>query len=255
MTFNLDFLPQTAFAFILLFARISAIITVIPGIGDRSVPVRVRLSFSLALVLVMMPLLQTNLPELPSTVNGMLYYVLIELLIGFAIGFSVRILITALIVTGEIIALQTGLAFAQNVDPSQGVQGTLIANFLSLLSVTLIFAADLHHLLLMAVHDSYRLFPVGLNFPAGDFAQVGIRALGDAFRVAIQLSSPFLVFGLIFYFGVGILSRLIPQVQVFFVVQPATIYLGFILLLVLLSTIMTLYLDYFKNALSPYILS
>ncbi|MEM7620886.1 MAG: flagellar biosynthetic protein FliR [Pseudomonadota bacterium] len=255
MTINLEFLPQTAFVFILLFARIGVIITVLPGVGDRSVPVRMRLVFALALVLVMMPVLQDKLPPMPTSVSGMVTSLLGELLLGMAIGFSIRILITALIVTGEIIALQTGLAFAQSVDPSQGVQGTLVANFLSLLSVTLIFAADLHHIFIGAIHDSYSLFPVGLAFPGGDFAQLSIRAMGEAFRIAVQLSSPFLVFGLVFYFGVGILSRLIPQVQVFFVIQPATIYLGFIILMLLLSTLMFWYLDYFQNSLKPYIQS
>ena len=108
-------------------------------------------------------------------------------------------------------------------------------------------------MLLSAMHDSYLLFRPGTGFPAGDFAQLALKIMSDGLRVAIQLAAPFLVFGLIFYLGVGILTRLIPQVQVFFLAMPANITLGFVLLMLLLSTIMIWYTDYFGRALTPFL--
>ncbi len=225
----------------------------IPGIGDRAVPIRIRLVFALGFTLLLYPTLLNKIPAMPPEVYMLLIHLIYEVIIGITLAFSVRLIIAGLHAAGEVIAVQTGLAFAQSVDPSQGIQGTLVSNFMSLLSVTLIFAADLHHILLQTIIDSYTLFPVGNLYPAEDFMQVAIRTLANAFRIGLQLAAPFIVFGLVFYLGVGILSRLIPQVQVFFVAMPANIFFGFILFMMLLSTLMLWYLDYFGESLKPYL--
>lgn len=253
MTLTLDFLPQTAFAFLLIFARVGAMAMALPGIGDRTVPPRVRLVFALALSLILYPIVHKAFPELPTSLPGMLAALVGEILVGMAIGFSVRFIISAIQVAGTAIAFQTGLAFAQNVDPTQGGQSSIFGSFMSVLAVALIFATDLHHLMLVAMHDSYTLFKPGSGLPVGDFASLGIRTLANGFRVALQLAGPFLVFGLIFYLGIGVLARLIPQVQVFFLAMPANIFLGFLLLLLLLSTMMIWFTDYFGQAIRAYL--
>ena len=253
MNLTLDFLPQTAFAFILLFARTGSMSMALPGFGDRMVPSRIRLVFALALSLILYPLVNKVFPNLPTSLFGMISAIVGEILIGIAIGFSVRIIISAIQFAGAVIAFQTGLAFAQNVDPANGMQSTLFGSFLSVLSITLIFATDMHHLLLMAINDSYTLFKPGSVLPTGDFAQVAVETLTSGFRIAIQLSGPFLVFGLIFYLGVGVLSRLIPQVQVFFLAMPLNITLGMVLFMLMIGSLMLWFLDYFGEALRPYL--
>lgn len=255
MNLTLDFLPQSAYAFMLIFARTGALVMALPGIGDRTVPPRVRLVLALALTLILFPLVNTVFPVLPKTMNAVIAAMVGEIVVGVAIGFTVRMIISAIQVAGSVIAVQTGLAFAQSVDPTQGIQSTLFSSFLSVLAVTLVFATDMHHLMLAAMHDSYTLFRPGGALPAGDFAQVGLQVLANGFRVALQLSAPFLVFGLIFYLGVGVLTRLIPQVQVFFLAMPASIMLGLVLVMLLLGTMMIWFMDYFGAALRPYLLN
>ena len=254
MSIELDFLPATAFAFLLVFARVGAITMALPGIGDRTVPPQIRLVFALSLSLVMLPLMQSKLPELPGALTGVFAALITELIIGIAIGFVVRMIISVVQIAGVTIAFQVGLSFAQNVDPTQGTQGSMVGNFLSVLAVAMIFATDMHHLMLAAMYDSYTLFKPGQGLPSGDFAEVALNTVSASFRVGVQLAAPFLVFGLIFYLGVGVLTRLIPQVQVFFLAMPANITLGFILLLLLISSIMVWFLEYFTQALSPFLL-
>lgn len=253
MSLTLDFLPQMAFAFMLIFARIGAITMLLPGIGDRTVPPRLRLVFALAITLVLYPLVHTAFPSLPTSLSAMVAALTGEMLIGMAIGFAVRIIVASILFAGSVVAFQTGLAFAQSVDPTQGVQSTLFGAFFSVLIVALLFATDMHFMLLSAMHDSYLLFRPAGGLPVGDFAEVTVKTLSDGMRVALQLSAPFLVFGLVFYLGVGILTRLIPQVQVFFLAMPANIMLGLILFMLLLSTMMMWFLDYFGRALTPYL--
>ncbi len=253
MTLNLDFLPQTAFVFLLIFARIGAMTMALPGIGDRTVPPRIRLVFALALTLILFPIVQNTIPSLPATIPAMATAMFREALVGLAIGGVVRMIISAIQLVGSTIAFQTGLAFAQNVDPQQGVQSTLFGTFLSVLAVTMIFATDMHYLLLAAMYDSYHVFKPGAAFAVGDFAQNAVGTLTAAFRIAMQISAPFLAFGLVFFLGMGVLSRLIPQVQVFFLAMPANILLGLLLLFLLIGSMMLWFLDYFGNALQPYL--
>jgi flagellar biosynthetic protein FliR len=162
---------------------------------------------------------------------------------------TVRLAISALQVAGSIVAQQMGLGFVMAIDPTQGQQGALVGNFLTLLGMTLLFATDLHHLLIAALHDSYRLFRPGEVPFSGDIASLTVHTVASAFRIGVQLSAPFIAFGLLFNFGLGVLSRLMPQMQVFFVGLPLSILMGFVVLILVVGTMMTVYLGYIDGVL------
>ncbi|MEQ8377344.1 flagellar biosynthetic protein FliR [Parvibaculum sp.] len=250
---SIDFLPQTAFTFMLIFSRLAAMLMLMPALGETSIPANVRLILALLLSFVMMPLVASSYGAIPDTVPALAFLVLTEIAVGLFIGGAARIIMSALHVAGNIIALQMSLAFAQNVDPTQGQQGVLIANFLSLTAVTLIFATNLDHLMIAAMRDSYEIFVPGQALPIGDFSQMAVQMVSGAFKLGLQLAAPFLVFGLIFYLGIGILSRLMPQIQIFFIAMPANIMLGFVLLLFLLGAMMTWFLQGFEQSISMFV--
>ena len=245
--------PQAAFIFLLIFARMGSMIMAMPALGDGHVPGRIRLVFALVLTLVMMPLVRDAYGEIPVTIGAVMIAMLGEIAIGIFIGLSARLLTGAIQVAGTAIAFQSGLAFAQNVDPTQGIQSAIVSTFMALLATTLIFALDLHFLLLAAVRDSYDLFKPGAALPFGDFGQTAVHIVSSAFKVGIQLAAPFLVFGLVFYMGLGVLSRLMPQLQVFFLAMPANIMFGFLLLMLLISSMMLWYLDYFAKTMEQFL--
>ena len=121
-----------------------------------------------------------------------------------------------------------------------------------MLGVTLIFATNLHHVALMAIRDSYMIFSPRDPLMFGDAAQLAIQSAASAFVIGIQMSSPFIVLGLVFYLGMGLLGRMMPQMQVFFVAMPATIWVGLILFALLISMIMGWYLTHFENVLAEF---
>lgn len=245
--------PETAFVFLLVFARLGTMVMALPALGDLAVSPRVRLLLALAMSVVMLPIVRDAFGTIPSTLWLLFGALGFEIMIGAFVGLSARLIMTATQVAGTVIAFQTGLAFAQNVDPTQGVQSALFGNFLSLLAATLIFTLDLHHLLIQALHDSYILFKPGTELPWGDFAQMALQTVAASFRVGIQLAAPFLIMGLIFYLGIGVLSRLMPQVQIFFIAMPANIMLGFILLMFLLSAMMMWFFDHFEASMVEFL--
>ena len=115
-----------------------------------------------------------------------------------------------------------------------------------MLGVTLIFATDLHHVALMAIRDSYMIFSPKEPLMLGDAAEMAVQSAASAFVIGVQMSAPFIVLGLVFYLGMGILGRMMPQLQVFFVIMPATIWVGLILFALLLMMMMGWYLTHFE---------
>jgi flagellar biosynthesis protein FliR len=249
MRVDVSFLPALAAAFLLMFARIGTMIMLLPGLGEASVPVRVRLVVALALTAVLFPLHRAAFQVDLRAFGPVMLLLGQELIVGAVLGVTARLAISALHVAGSVVAQQLGLGFVTAIDPTQGQQGMLVGNFLTVLGVTLLFATDLHHLIIAALHDSYALFRPGELPLAGDVAALTTRTIATAFRIGVQLSAPFIVFGLLFNLGLGVLSRLMPQMQVFFVGLPLSILIGFVVLLLVVGTMMGTFLDYFAGVL------
>ena len=236
-------IPEMATAFMLTFARVGTLVMLMPGIGEQMIPPRARLGLALLLTLVLFPLTRTLLPSggAPESVVGVLIG---EIAVGLMLGLAVRMVVGALQTAGNIVAQQLGLAFAMTVDPAMGGQQAAIGNFLTLLGITLIFAADLHHLALMAIRDSYAFLPPAAGVPElGDAAMLAMKAVGRGFALAVQIAAPFIVFGILFNLGLGVLSRLMPQLQVFFLAMPATILIGMLVLLAVVGVMMGVFLE------------
>jgi len=251
VTIGLDWLPNTAFVFLLLFTRIGAILMLMPALGEDMIPARMRLSFALAFTLVVYPLLSPNLPTMPDDVMAVVGLIFHELAVGLILGAIARLTVSAAQVAGSIIAFQVGLSMAMAADPTQtGIQGAIFGSFLSFLGMVLIFATDLHHLALAATFDSYMVFPLDAPLMFDDAAQLAIRTVASAFSIGIQMAAPFIVFGLVFNLGAGILARLMPALQVFFLLMPANIFVGLALFGLLLSMMMGWYLTAFENHLT-----
>lgn len=243
------FLLSQLFAFMLIFTRIGSAIMLFPAFGDNYVSTRIRLLFSLSMALLLTPLLERFIPEMPSNPLALGIILLTEATIGVAIGLAVRIILSAMHVAGTIIALQSSLSSASLFDPNSGGQSTVVSNFLVLFSTLLFLQLNLHHVLMQGLVASYDLFPAGEPPNMGDISELTIRAAGDAFIMGVQLASPHLAFGLLFYLGGGIMGRLMPQMQVFYVLMSAQIVVAFVLLAAIFSTMYYVYMDHVNDAL------
>ena len=245
MRIDVSYLPALAAAFMLAFARIGAMVMLLPGLGEANIPVRVKLSIALMLTLVLLPLHRAAYHIDMTSLSGLLVLMLHEIVIGIILGATARVTLSALQVAGSVIAQQMGLGFVTSVDPTQGQQGVLVGNFLTMLGITMLFATDSHHLVIAALSDSYKIFSPGESMLTGDIAALATQAFAAAFKIGLQLSAPFLVFGLVFNIGLGVLARLMPQMQVYFVGAPLSILAGFLILAIVLAAMMGTFLDYF----------
>ena len=245
MRIDISLLPALAATFMLVFARIGAMVMLLPGLGEANIPVRIKLAIAILLTLVILPLHRAAYNIDMQSITALLVLMMHEIVIGIVLGATARVTLSALQVAGSVIAQQLGLGFVTTVDPTQGQQGLLIGNFLTILGLTLLFATDSHHLVIAALNDSYVIFSPGEAMASGDVASLATRAFTAAFKIGIQLSAPFLVFGIVFNIGLGVLARLMPQMQVYFVGVPLSILFGFLILALVLVTMMGTFLEYF----------
>jgi flagellar biosynthetic protein FliR len=254
MTIHLPALSGIILTYLLVFARVGSMVMLLPAIGEMGVPARVRLVLALAIAFALTPQVQSNYPAVaPQTTVGLVILIAQEVTAGVLVGAMARIIMSALQVAGFLIATQTGLAYAQTLDPTQNTQGAVVGNFLTLLGTVMIFLTDLHHLAIGAVAGSYRMLPPGGHLPTGDMAQLVIKLVSSSFALGFQLAAPFLVFGFAVYAALGILAKLMPQLQVFFVAVPINILCGFVIMLAMLGSMITLFLNYYTTSMGVFL--
>ncbi len=245
-TISQDMIANDVFVFLAVFSRLGAMFMLFPALGSSAIPSQVKLVLALSVSAVIMPVVAPSFPAMPNTPFALAGAIILEVTIGAIIGAVARTVMSALQVAGTIIAFQTGLAFAQNFDPAQDSQSAIYASFLSITIMTLIFVTDLHHLLIGAMHQSYSVFPPGAALDWSQLSGLMVNTLSETFILGVQLATPFIAVGLLFYLGVGVLSRLMPQVQIFFVAMPANIWLGLLIFFLTISTMIMWFMDYFE---------
>ncbi len=246
-------LNGSIFQFMMVFARLGSAVSLLPGFGEAYVPVRVRLAFALMFSLALTPMLADKVPVLPSDLDRFVMDLGGEIGIGLFFGTLCRIILMAVLSAGNIIAMQTGIANALSVDPSTAQQAAVSGNFLMAVTLVLIFSTGLDHTTLKALVGTYMVMPPGRLPPLGDIANFDSRVVADSFLLAIQMSAPFLVYGFVFTAAMGVLARLMPTLQVFFVATPAQLLVGIGLLAVTLSSLMIWFLDTFERQLAPFL--
>ena len=254
MHIQLATLSGAVLTYLLVFARVGAMIMLLPGFGTMGVPARVRLVLALAVSLALTPTVQSAYPaEAPQTFLSLAILIGQEITAGVLVGAMAAVIMSSLHVAGFLIASQIGLSYAQTLDPTQNTQGAVVGNFLTLLGTVMIFMTDLHHLAIGAIAGSYRMLPPGGHLPTGDMAQLVIRLVSSSFALGFQLATPFMVFGFAVYAALGVLAKLMPQLQVFFVAVPINILCGFVIMLAMLGSMITLFLNYYATSMGIFL--
>lgn len=235
------------FSLLLVFARIAAAIMLLPGFGEAYIPARIRLLFAAVFAVVITPSVIDTLPPQPDGFLELVIVLVTEIVIGLFLGGLARLIVTALHVAGVIVGFQSSLGNAQFFDPMNAQQGSVVGAFFNILGIFLIFASDLHHLMLGALAESYLVFTPTAVPPIGDFADTAARIMSQSFVLAMQIAAPVLIVITVFYVGLGLLGRLMPQMQVFFVAMPLQISLAFFVTVLTLSAGMLWFLEHFQN--------
>jgi flagellar biosynthetic protein FliR len=243
---------QQVYAAGLIFARLGAFVMLIPGIGETFVPARVRLAFAFLFALLLWPIVGAVAPAVPGAVSDVAGMIIKEVLIGLMMGAVLRLFMTSLSTAGEIVSIQTTLSFAQTANPTEAQPSTSLGTFLGLLGLLLVMTTGLHHLFIAAIVKSYSIFPFTRAVPVADAGQLAIQTVSRSFGLGLQLSAPVMVFSVVFTLATGLVARVMPQFQVFFVATPLQVLLGLSVFALSIGSIGMVWVDRYRQLLVPF---
>lgn len=241
---------EFVFHFMLIFARLGTAFSMFPAIGDRYIFMRGRLVFALTVSLVLYPILQMYLPTYSENFSLNVNLIVIEILIGIIISIGAKFYYWSIHFIGQIISMQSGLGAATFFDPAQKSQIALFTSFLFLTTTIFIFSTNTHHLFIESIIESYKRFPPGEWVNISDINKFIALTINDSFIVAFKISSPFLIISLVMLIGSGVLARLMPNLQVFFVITPAQILVIFGTLYLVINLIVEKLIESMVNSLN-----
>jgi flagellar biosynthetic protein FliR len=217
-------------AFFWPFVRILAMLSTAPVFGMGSMPVLLRVGLAVWVAVAIAPLLPAMPPVQFGTAAAWMLLVQ-QLLVGGAIGLSMTLILSAVQLAGGAIGLQMGMGFATLFDPVQGVQVTSLASFLNVLTLLLFLSVNGHLVLLAVIARSFSLLPVAPNLGlAAQTWQMLAQAGTAIFSLGLALAAPVLGVLLIANLGLGVLTKLAPQLNLFAVGFPLFFLLGFLAL-------------------------
>jgi flagellar biosynthetic protein FliR len=203
----------------------------LPLFSGRIIPAPIKGVCIVALSVNFYPLVQQQPVPIPLGPVHLGLLILGELLVGMLIGFVAQILFAGIQLSGEIMNQQMGLSFANIVDPQNGQQSSLISNFQYIFAVLLFFSMQAHHWFIQAMAESLHAIPLlGSTVPT-TVGTVIVRIFSQAFVVAVQIAAPIFATLLLVNIGLGIMARLVPQMNVFILGFPVTIGVGMIILI------------------------
>jgi len=243
-------LPAWGFGLVLVFSRIGAACIMLPGVGEVELPSTVRLGFTLALTVLLLPVVAPVLPAMPGSVAVIFAMVAAEIATGLWLGWLPRLVMQALPVAGQFTASMVGLASVLQPDPGLGPQTTALARLFSLAAPVALFVSGLYALPLAALAGSYHLIAPGALLPVADSVTGAVAAVAEAFALSLRLAAPFIAAALVWQCGLGLLARLVPNLQVFQASMPGQILAGLVLLFLLTAGVVAAWQDQLRTTLA-----
>ena len=222
--------------FMLVLARISLIVSVIPIFGSANVPIPVKVGLSVFLTLVSYSFAEASGVPHDLSIAALFTLMLREALIGMLFGFITGILFYAIQFAGHFISFQMGFAMVQVIDPQSQERVPIIGQFYFILSILLFLLINGHHLVLNVLVESFSIVPIGTGVLSRELTGSLTLIGGRVFVLAMKIASPILVTLFLTDVMMGIIARTVPQMNVFFVSLPLKIGLGLTLLVMTLSS-------------------
>jgi flagellar biosynthetic protein FliR len=231
-----------SFGFMVVLCRCGAAVMLLPGFGEDGPPAQLRVGFAVAIAVLLVPVVASQLPPQPDSFLRLAALLGGELLAGGFLGWLARLVTLALPAAGQIISLTTGLSSVLQPDANFGGGTSGLGRMFGLVAPVLILGSGLYAMPLSALAGSYAAWPAGSLPPGADITDMAVRAVSAHFALAVRLAAPFLLIGTLWQIALGLLSRLVPQLQIYFAALPGQVLGGLFLLAALAEALSQLWL-------------
>lgn len=239
--------PQgTVLALFAVFCRVGGCFLVLPGFSSARVPPQIRLFVAVAVSLSLTPILwSTVYPKVNTPQTTYIGIVFVEGLIGVVIGLIARFFVLGLQFTGTVMTMMVGFTAPPANDILEDGSENQLTNMISFAGLLLLFMLDFHHVIIMAIADSYKTLPMGGDFEARRALVTLTNTLSSTFMIMLRLASPFVVYGLLFNVTIGFINKLAPQLPIYFISQPFVVMGGLVLIYFGIAIMIRLFADAF----------
>jgi flagellar biosynthetic protein FliR len=236
MQIPLDIALPQIIGFMLVVARLSGLFLIAPVFSSKMIPAKIKIMVLLVLAATLTPIVMSTAPPVPDGILDLVLALGIESIIGFAIGFSVAIVFSAVQVGASLIDTSIGFSMANIIDPLNNAQASVLGSFYSLVATLAFLSVDGHHWLIAGFKRSFDTVPLG-SMPRIEATMLNLFAeFGQLFTIAFQIAAPVLVTLLLVDAVLGIVARVVPQMNVFFVGIPLKIGVGLVAVIITLPT-------------------
>ena len=226
-------LSETQFVvFFLGLVRISALISVAPFFGNQTVPNRIKIFLSLFLTILILPIVKEEVDLEVMTMAAFFPLTIKEVVIGLFLGFNAKFFFESFQFAGRLITTQMGLSMAEIIDPESGAQSSIIGSFYGLIALVLFLVLNGHHLVLSALYRSFEIAPVASSSLAPVAQTKMLTLFNDLFIIGLKLAAPAMVTLFLMEVSMGIMARIVPQMNIFFVGLPLKLGVGMMIIVV-----------------------
>jgi len=221
----------------LVFCRVSAVVSLLPGFGEQFLSARVKVFIALALAFIIYP--SVDMPHIDSVAKGALLYqqIFIETVKGIMLGLWIRLLFLSLTIAAGFCSQILGITniFDASLEPGGA---PALSGFFSFTTIALIMASGAHYMFIQSMIESYVALPFLSPLNVSLITKSIVEAGSTSFMLGLRVALPFLGIGFLVNIGLGFINRAMPQIPVFFVGQPLMIAVGFFLLSILIPSMM-----------------
>jgi len=227
-------------AFILIFVRMTGLFVMAPIFGRRNIPAYLKVGFSFMLALILANTLKAPRIDAYNDIYTYLLLVTREFIVGITIGYVSYLAFTGIYMAGQIIDMQVGFGMVNVLDPVSNIQVPVTSNFYFIITMLVFLAANGHHMLIKALFSSYQFIPLGgAEFGSNLYTDI-MASFGNIFIIGIKISAPIIGAILITDIALGVISRSVPQLNVFVVGMPLKIAMGIIIMLITIPMLIAL---------------
>jgi flagellar biosynthetic protein FliR len=235
----------------LVFCRLGSAMMFFPLFAEGGINAQAKLLFGVLLSYLIYPTVMHNFPDSKVLASQIVTLIANEVFMGVYLGTITRIFINTLHIVGMVISTQMGILMATLFDPSQGVQNSIPGIILNMTAIAIFLSLNLDHALIEGIIASYNKFPVNsFFFEFEDFLNSFILFINSSFVLAIRLSMPFLISNTLLMITAGVMARLMPNIQIFFLIIPVQILVGLIVLLLSLSFLLGGFINEFQDVIT-----
>ena len=212
--------------FLLIFIRVGVILFILPFFNSRTIPTLSKVGLTFIITMLIYPVIAKQPTAFPTTVLGVAHLITGELVVGMILGLVVQVFFEGVRIMGQLVGFQTGFAITNILDPQSGTQVSILSNMAYLMAMVLFLILNGHHILLNALRESFDIIRVGgLSLNRLILPEL-VKHMGEMFVVGIKLGAPAITALIITKVVFGLITKLIPQMNIMIVAFPLQIVVG-----------------------------